>query len=156
MKELWGYPWPCFCSLFLGHTERTDYLLMCLFFYKTICEYAFWVFLNSFSFKFFFWKRDKQVMIEFKAIPIPPTSSPSDIITVSLACAYLNIFWFWLSSNQIAFLTPTQTHNLEASLKWLLLQFNYNALQSRKLFKEQWKLCLCSPFFWKKRRNTYV
>lgn len=32
-------------------------------------------------------------MIEFKAIPIPPTS-PSDIITASLGCGYLNIFWF--------------------------------------------------------------
>lgn len=106
------------------------------------------VFMNNFSLKKCFWKRDKQVIIEFKATPIPPTS-PSDIITISLVCAYLNIFWFWLSSNQIAFLAPTQTHNLEASLQWRLVQFNYNAFQSRKLFKGQEKLCIFSLFSWK-------
>lgn len=139
------------------HTERTDYLLICLFLYKTtlwICipQYLWIVFLLN----VFFWKRDKQVIIEFKATPIPPTSSPLDIITVTPGCAYLNIFWFWLLSNQIAFLAPTQTHNLEASLQWHLVEFNYNALQSRKLFKGWWKLCIFSPFSWKWFRNLYV
>lgn len=130
----------------ISGTHWKDWLLANMFFSYTrlLCEYVFlsnlWIvsLLN-------FWKRDKQVIIEFKATPNSPTS-PSDIITISLGCAYLNIFWFWLSSNQIAFLAPIQTHNLEAYLQWHLVQFNYNALQSRKLFKGRWKLCIFSPF----------
>lgn len=135
------------------YTERTDCLLIYLFLYKTtlwICVPI--VFINS----FFIWKRDKQVIIKFKATPIPPTSSASDIITTNLGYAYVNIFWFWLSSNQITFLAHTQTHNLHASLQWHLIQFNYNALQSRKLFKGQWKLCIFSSFSHKRSRYLYL
>lgn len=151
MKVLWGHLWPFFLFFLqpISGTCWKDWLLANMFFSytKLLREYAFQSIYEEVFFKKFL-KRDKQVIIEFRSTPLLPTS-PSDIIPSSLGCAYLNIFWFWLLSNQTVLLAPTQTHNLEASLQWHLVQFNYNVLQSRKLFKGWWKLCIFNLFSWK-------
>lgn len=57
------------------------------------------------------------MMIEFKAIPIPPTSSPSDIITVKSGLCISEHLLVLIVKQSNSISHPTQTHNLEASLK---------------------------------------
>jgi hypothetical protein len=92
-----------------------------------------WVFVTSLKMIF---ERTTSKWLVNQAAPAAPTSSASDIITVSLGYAYVNIFCCWLSGNQRAFLAPTQTRNLEASLQWHSMQLNYNVLPSKSYLKD--------------------
>lgn len=104
-----------------------------------------------------FWRNDKQVIIESKAAPALPTSSASDVITVSLGYAHVSIFCCWLSGNQTASLAPTQTLNLDAFLPWHLMLLNYNVPHSEKLlFQRVPKLCMFSPSSPERRRNLHM